>query len=182
MAFWLERFSMRRWGSLSHVFVVAINFLLFSATSHADTFLHQYTVGKNIGSTVAIDEAGNRYVGSADGNVYTISQSGEEWSFSIGAEVGGTPAVGSESVLFVGSYDGHLYAIDTLSRQKLWSFDTGYPIYSSAAVSLDGTVFIGNRSGDFFAIDGSSGDLKWRVQLGAEIGSSAVTAGVILTH
>lgn len=109
------------------------------------------------------------YVGSGDGNVYSLSrQSGAlNWKFKTGDVVHASPAI-ADGTLFIGSWDSYFYALDAATGTEKWKFKTGddadthnqVGIQSSASVA-DGVVYFGCRDSHLYALDAKSGEKKW---------------------
>ena len=93
-----------------------------------------FVTGDWIGSSAAIDEAGNVFVGSYDKKLYALAPDGSlRWSFTTADRILSSPALGSDSTIYVGSMDGMLYAVNPNGTQK-WSFQTIGFVQSSPAL------------------------------------------------
>ncbi|MDI9244826.1 PQQ-binding-like beta-propeller repeat protein, partial [Marinobacter sp. CHS3-4] len=149
-------------------------FLFLASATSANTLVQELKVGQNIGSSVAFGTDGERYVGSADGNLYGISPDLQTWTFPSGAQIAATPVAGAQGEIIVASTDGSLFSLDASTRSQRWVVDTGYPVYSSPALSATGTIYVGSRAGILSAVSSESGEIIWRVSVDSEIGGSPV--------
>ncbi len=115
------------------------------------------------------------YVGSADGNLYSLSAADgkEQWKFRTDCIIRSTPAVDEASVYF-GDMNGKLFCLDKRSGTKRWSFVTigdtlnneqyGFDrkaLISSPTVSGE-NVFVGSRDGYLYAVDKITGTERWK--------------------
>lgn len=112
---------------------------------------------------------GALYVGSGDGNVYSLNAStgSLNWKFQTGDVVHASPII-SNGVLYIGSWDSYFYALDASSGKEKWRFKTGedHDIYNqvgiqSSAVVADGIVYFGCRDSKLYAVDTESGKQRW---------------------
>jgi len=115
------------------------------------------------------------YVGSHDGRIYGVSQSGEViWTYPTGSWVSSSPAVSVDGkVVYCGSDDHYLYAIDGANGYLLWRRYLGGPVHASPAVDGNGNIYIGSDSPDnrlyAFASDGTP---LWSRSVGTWVHSS----------
>jgi outer membrane protein assembly factor BamB len=125
---------------------------------------------------------GNRlYVGSWDGNVYSINaRTGRKvWSFHADNEVN-TSAAYWKGRVYIASDGGTLYALSAGSGKLLWSaqsdssFGSREFFYATPTVAY-GRVYIGNTDGTMYVYGAKSGRLLWARPLGSYIyGAAAV--------
>jgi outer membrane protein assembly factor BamB len=92
------------------------------------------------------------YIGSEDGNIYALDDTGELiWSYDINTPIIGSPAVGYYDMVYAAGKDGKLYAIDDYATLR-WTFDTDGPIYASPVVGYDGKIYVSSQDGTLYAI------------------------------
>ena len=110
-------------------------------------------------SPVVMD--GQVYVGSLDGNVYSLAaDTGEiKWTFQTGQKVRATPTV-SNDTLYIGSWDESMYALDALSGQMLWNTPVGGEVQTTALVA-NGIAYTASRKASVVAVDAQTGEKKW---------------------
>jgi outer membrane protein assembly factor BamB len=153
-------------------------------------------------SSPAIGADGTIYVGGEDGNLYAVTDNGQnsyslKWAFPTGGTiVFSSPAIGPDGTVYIGSNDvggtppaplttGKLYAVtdNGASATLKWAFPTGELMYSSPAISADGTVYFGSHDGNLYAIkdNGASATQKWTFATGSPIDTSPAigTGGTI---
>ncbi|HEY3405530.1 MAG TPA: PQQ-binding-like beta-propeller repeat protein [Ohtaekwangia sp.] len=152
------------------------------------------TGGKIFSSPVLVN--GVAYVGSEDGCVYAIDDSGKQkWKFKTGGAVHSTPAVHNQMVYF-GSFDGYYYAVDAKTGREKWKVKTGgekwiggqgyfgmkpqdqymedpWDYFLSSPVIAESkekaTVYFGSSDGHLYAVDAESGSVNWKFRTGGII-------------
>lgn len=126
-------------------------------------------------SSPGIGPDGTIYVGSMDGNVYSISPKGQtNWTFAMTNVTYSSPAIANDGTIYIGSDDGNMYALDPTGKRK-WNFKTGSFVESSPAITASGTVYIGGLDGFFRAFD-ANGRPKWAQSPGGVSASPAICA------
>jgi|GEM_PF-4530539 len=125
------------------------------------------------GSIHACPALGSLYVGSPDGNLYSINLSTgmEQWRFSTGSDIHGSAAIGDDGVIYVGARNHNFYAITPDGYEK-WRFRTSGWVYSSPAIAVDGTIYVGSYDNNLYALDPTNGAELWRFPTGGAIFSS----------
>jgi len=99
------------------------------------------------------------YIGSEDGNIYSIDDLGElNWIYDINTAVVGSPAVGYYWMVYVAGQNGLLYAIDDYGDIS-WTHKTGGPIYSTPVVGYDGKIYVCSEDGLIYALDADGSEL-----------------------
>lgn len=148
------------------------------------------TEGAIWGST-SVDHQ-NVYIGSTDGNLYSLSQNDGalNWKFEAGGKIFSHPLV-HEGFIYILSDDGSLNKLDSSNGSLIWTFDTGghewtrkLPIdenpgwdTSVSGVTISGNiVYTGSADGHLFAIDANSGTEKWRFKTDGPIHSIPIVA------
>jgi outer membrane protein assembly factor BamB len=98
-----------------------------------------------------VTDGSSIYIGSADGNLYALSKSGQlKWKRSLGGAILSRPLI-IDDTIYVTSYASKLAAIDAVSGSIIGEYKTGSPIYSSPA--HDGRrVFFGSNAGSFYSL------------------------------
>ncbi len=106
-------------------------------------------------SSPAIGPDGTIYIGSYDGCLYAIEDTGGagrlKWKFRTGGAVDGSPAVDGAGTVYFGSRDGYVYALTPEGEVK-WRFETGGDIEASPAIDGRGVLYIGSFDGSLHAI------------------------------
>jgi serine/threonine protein kinase len=117
---------------------------------------------------------GSIYVGSYDGNVYSIDDSdgSVRWRFKTQSGIVSKPAIQSEMVIF-GSEDKTIYAVSRSSGRAIWSFRTNDKVRSSPFVD-DKSVLVGSDDGHLYRLDRQKGVVTWRYRTFAPVRSSPV--------
>lgn len=137
-----------------------------------------YSTQGVIYSSPAIDEAGNVYVGSEDGDLYSLTAEGQlRWVYGDATDwIDSSPAVGPDGTVYVGSWDGDLYAVNGDTGALRWKYETEALVIASPAIGPDGTVYVVSFDGGLHALS-PSGTLRWiHVTDGAIESSPAVDA------
>jgi outer membrane protein assembly factor BamB len=116
-------------------------------------------------SPVVVD--GQVYVGSLDGNVYSLAADTGmiNWKFKTGQKVRATPTL-ADGVLYIGSWDESMYALDALTGQMLWHTPVGGEVQSTALVA-NGLVYTASRKASVVALDAQTGEKKWEYDYGS---------------
>ncbi len=123
------------------------------------------------GYGISLDEPGNIYIGSWDGNLYCYTPWGTlKWTYKTGGEVIADPVLGADGTIYFGSEDSYLYALNPDGTFK-WKYQTGSEIEDSPSVGNDGVVYFGSYDGYVYALN-PNGTLLWRYYLGDAISSS----------
>ncbi len=156
------------------------------------------TGGRVVSSPAVV--AGVAYVGSTDGNLYTIDvASGNlKWKFATKGWVSSSPAV-SSGIVYFESYDSNFYAVDATTGQLKWKFQTAgekhfagthihgmqpqaesmpdpWDFYLSSPSVWNGAVYFGSGDSNIYALDANSGALKWKFKTGDVVHSSPAIA------
>lgn len=118
----------------------------------------------SIQSSVAIDPAANDdtdtetmiYVGSDDGNLYAIDETGElKWTFETDGPIRSSPVVDGNGDIYFGSDDSAVYALFSDGSLK-WKLETGGKVRSSPVIGPDKTLYVGSDDGLLYCIGESS--------------------------
>lgn len=119
-----------------------------------------------ISSTAEIDKDGNIYVGSADTNLYSLSQDGSErWRFSTGGKVIGSPSIDSQGRVFVGSRSAALFMVE--NKESEWYYNIEYTYDKEAELCDDKFHLMDFEIKDFISI--AEGWSQFVAQNGSEI-------------
>lgn len=114
-----------------------------------------FTIGPYIPaySTPSIG-AGLVVFGASNGNLYALSQSSLQpsWSVHTGGAINSSAAISQNGMVYVGSEDGILYAFATTDGHVVWRLDTGAPVESSPAIAADGSLWVGSKSGVVYRV------------------------------
>jgi outer membrane protein assembly factor BamB len=99
------------------------------------------------------------YIGSEDGNIYSLDDLGElNWIYDINTPIVGSPAVGYYWMVYVAGQNGWLYAIDDYGY-LCWTHKTDAPIYSTPVVGYDGKIYVCSEDGSLYALDVDGSEL-----------------------
>ncbi|MEO6006297.1 MAG: PQQ-binding-like beta-propeller repeat protein [Opitutus sp.] len=120
-----------------------------------ETFNHRTT-------TPVLDQHGNLYVGSADGNVYSVrADTGAiRWRIVAGTKIF-APLTLVADRLVVPGFNGDLITYDVQTQAQLSRVKLGGPLVSQPIIVGD-RVVIGARDYMLYGIDAPSGTLAWR--------------------
>ena len=112
--------------------------------------------------SAALSLGGRIYVGSADGNLYALSDATgrEEWRASTKGKVYASPVAYRDAILF-GSFDGVLYSVNAADGKPRWQRDTRGAIVTAPAIAGD-RVIVGNRAFELSGSDAATGQEAWR--------------------
>ncbi len=110
----------------------------------------------------ALAHARRIYIGSADGNLYALSDASgrEEWRASTKGKVYASPVVYQDAILF-GSFDGMLYSVNAADGKPRWQRDTRGAIVTAPAIAGE-RVIVGNRAFELTGSDAATGQEVWR--------------------
>ncbi len=113
------------------------------------------------------------YVGSWDGNIYSIDfKTGDlKWKYQTGWAIDSTPEI-SDGLVFVGSLDNNFYAIDKKSGSLVWYFTCKSAIHSNPK-AYGNNVFFGCDDGRLYALNKTNGYLEWSFSPGYAINYNA---------
>ena len=155
---------------------IGVQLLILLAAGHAlcapgDLAWSLPSMGYNVGSSPAVDSAGNLYLAEVDGLVRRITSAGApDWDYQIDGTIRASPAVGTDGTVYIGASDGFLYALDSAGQLR-WRFETGDRIDASAAIGADGTIYVGSSGANLFAIR-PDGTPAWSRLVSGQVGSS----------
>lgn len=128
------------------------NVFAFNATTGVSLWTH--SIVSEIEGGVALDNAGNVFVGANDTNVYCLDATtgNVKWSYS-GAQgnVRATPVVDAANVLYFASDDLTVYAVHSLTGVPLWT----QPIQGNAewlGLGVTGSLFVGLFDGTLLSL------------------------------
>lgn len=111
-------------------------------------------------------------VGSEDGNVYALDDSGKTvWSYKTSKAVRSSPALADlnddgKLDVVVGTIDGKILALDGRNGRRIWELEF-YNVFRSSPLVYDidsdynQEVAIGSENGTLYALDGESGLEEW---------------------
>ncbi|WP_051962952.1 PQQ-binding-like beta-propeller repeat protein [Mesoaciditoga lauensis] len=143
----------------------------FSAAPVSKEIKWEVTIGPIYLSSAAIGKNGNIYIGSLDGNLYSVNNNGRIlWNFPTNRWIRTSPAIGKDGTIYLASDNGNLYALNPDGKVK-WSFSIGSYIISSPCVDKNGEIYLGAENGYLYAFT-SKGMLDWVLKLGEKIQSS----------
>lgn len=126
-----------------------------------------------INSSPVIDEKGDVYFGSEDGNVYALNVDGSlKWSYATGGGVTAAPLVATMDRIYVGSSSGNFYCFNRDNGNVIWEYTSTNEIYSSAVIDSSGRLIFGDLGGNLTCLDSEFGTLYWQTSVGNRIYSS----------
>jgi outer membrane protein assembly factor BamB len=113
-------------------------------------------------SSPAIGEDGTIYVGSYDGYLYAIEDSGGlgklKWKFLSGGQIDGSPTIDASGIIYIGSRDSNLYALNPDGTLR-WSYKTNGGIESSPSIGNNGILYFGSMDGNLYALGNLTPDV-----------------------
>jgi outer membrane protein assembly factor BamB len=137
------------------------DFFALDLASGREVWPRLETGGVIVGGAAIAD--GTVFVGSGDGNLYTLdAETGERrWTFDAGDEIWSTPVV-SEGVVYFTSMGGKVYALDAKTGGEKWTqpFEVSAAIASTPSLS-QGRLFVGAFDSTLYALDAASGQEVW---------------------
>ena len=132
-----------------------------------------FETGADINSSPVLDDRGDVYFGSDDGNVYALNVDGTlKWSHATGNGVVAAPLVATMDRLYVGSKSGKFYCFNRTTGDVIWLYTVTNEIHSSAAIDLSGRLFFGDNDGNLTCLDSEFGTLYWQASVGNRIYSA----------
>jgi outer membrane protein assembly factor BamB len=135
---------------------------VFFAINPDGTLKWKFAMNDGAESSPAIGPDRTIYVGSYDGYLYAIADSGTEgiskWKFPTGGAIDGSPAVDACGNIYVGSHDSTLYALNPDGTLR-WSFKTNGAIESSPAIGNNGILYFGSFDGNLYALGSGAPDV-----------------------
>ena len=124
-------------------------------------------------SSPAIGPDGSIYVGSLNGQLYSISYSGStNWTYALGGRTYASAAIGVDGTIYIGTDLGSVHAVHPKGFQR-WTYPMGL-VESTPAIDQAGNLYFGSVSGVFTCIN-SNGIQTW-FRGGASISGSAAIA------
>ena len=113
----------------------------------------------------AIDQYGDFYFGTSNGNLYGVSMKRGEpasqlWNIHLGGKLLAAPVIDANGILYIGSTDSTLYAVNLSSKSVVWKLKTNGAIRYTAAISPAGNIYFDNDSGDLYSVD-NTGKVVW---------------------
>lgn len=151
----------------------------------AATVLNHVTIGASvlqggIPSSPVTDAAGNVYIGSGTGNVYSINPATDavRWTFKTGGAVASTPALSPDGkTVYVGSADGNVYALSADAGTKVWQRSLGGAVRADPLVSGDGgSIYIPTTSGTLYSLNSADGTTRWSFSPGGAMPTSVAAS------
>jgi len=138
-----------------------------------------FPTGRGIFATPVIAADGTIYIGSADHNLYGLSEEGQEiWRFETGEIIDTAPALLDDQTLIIGSGDENMYKVSTdpaipAHQRVVWTFKPTLPPVEGAQlvswwegspnIGPDGVIYQGNTGGGAYAVN-PDGSQKWAYQ------------------
>jgi outer membrane protein assembly factor BamB len=114
-----------------------------------------FDTGDGVESSPAIGPDGTIYFGSYDGDLYALTDAGDEgvlqWVFPTNDAIDGSPTVDGDGIVYFGSRDATVYALYPDGSVK-WTFETGDGIECSPAIDDRGYLYIGSFDGNLYAL------------------------------
>lgn len=145
----------------------------------ADNSSRQFTASDWIDATPTLGPDGTIYVGSWDGKLYALRDTGTAlqklWEYDTGSYIYSSAAIGPDGTIYVGAGDSNLHALRADGAPK-WKYPVADWIDSSPAVASNGNVIVGSWDGNVYAV-GPFGTEQWRFTTGGIVlGSAAIAA------
>jgi outer membrane protein assembly factor BamB/subtilisin family serine protease len=130
----------------------------------------------------ALDGAGNLYVVTLTGGVYSFTPAGiQRWHVTSGGNISSSVALSADgSTLYYGGYDAQLYARDTANGAQRWACPLGAEVRaSSPAIDTNGVIYIGSYDYKLYAVT-PGGAVKRTYDMGNWVRSGPAIAGTRL--
>lgn len=119
--------------------------------TRADTVWTYYT-GCEIGTSPALDQAGNLFFGNDSGYVISLKANKQvRWRNRVGISVWSSPCIVSDR-LYIGTDDGYLYALNCSTGTQIWRYTADDGIRSTPVIGTDGAVYFGCNDGKLYAL------------------------------
>ncbi len=120
------------------------------------------------------------FVGSYDGNLYSLKAANGElsWKYQTDGGITTRPAI-YNGVVYFGSEDKKLHAISSKTGKLQWSFLTEGPIRCSPLIA-GAHIITGSDDGYLYAINIASSKITWRIDSGGAIRSTPISANELI--
>lgn len=133
------------------------------------TVLWQFQTGGNIFGAPVLDDAGNVYVASRDGLLYSIDPDGNlRWTYPTGTVLDSTPALDETGHLYIGDGQAWIHKVRASDGSRVWRVKLLGALHSDPrpALSQDGSlVWVGSvdngQEGTLWALRTSDGNIEW---------------------
>lgn len=139
--------------------------------------LWKFKTGDEIKSSPIIAE-NKVFVGSMDGNLYTLDLKGKLlWKFKTEASIEAPPLY-YRGTIVVGSMDGTVYAINASTGKLKWKFVTGGQITGGANWMTDGTgllLLVPSYDYNLYCLNFETGKQRWKAETNNYLNGSAAT-------
>ena len=144
----------------------------------ADNSSRSFVANDWIDATPTVGPDGTVYVGSWDGNLYALQDTGAAinklWQYQTGSYIYSSAAIGPDGTIYFGSGDSNLHAIYPNGTLK-WKYPVPDWVDSSPAVAPNGDIVFGCWDGRVYALN-PLGSEKWHFDTGASVLSSPAIA------
>jgi outer membrane protein assembly factor BamB/Icc-related predicted phosphoesterase len=125
---------------------------------------------------------GNIILGSADGNVYSLSKTGKlNWKLATTTAVLGAPLV-HDGVVYIGGSDHHFRAINAATGKEIWNYDGLQGPITGKPVVADGVVFVGAWDTYLYAFSLANKELLWKWSNGSSVINYSPAACTPVVH
>ena len=128
-----------------------------------------FDAGDWIDATPTLGPDGTLYVGSWDGKLYALRDTGtaitKSWEYVTGSFIYSSVGIGPDGTLYVGSGDSNLHAVNADGTLK-WKFPVPDWVDSSPAIAPNGNVIVGSWDGRVYAV-GPDGLERWNFVTGS---------------
>ncbi len=133
------------------------------------TVLWQFEIGDDIYGAPVLDDAGNVYVASRDGLLYSIAPDGNlRWTYAAGTLMDSTPAFDEAGHLYIGDRHAWIHKVRVSDGSRVWRVHLPGALHSDPrpALSHDGSlVWVGSvdngNEGTLWALRTSDGNIEW---------------------
>ncbi|MCD6532081.1 PQQ-binding-like beta-propeller repeat protein [bacterium] len=123
----------------------------YTSSSASLAWFYNAGGGNNVDNSAAMDSAGNIYIGSSNGTLFSLAPDGTlRWSRTFSASITGDPIVDPEGHLLFGTGDGYLF-IYSADGDSLTSFYLGGAV-ASPIIGESGNIYVGTRGSTFVCI------------------------------
>ena len=135
----------------------------------------EISLGEEVHAAPVMDREGNFYVGTLEGNVFSLDPDGNiRWVIETGDAIYGSMAINSGGTVYVGAGNSGIYALQSGSGEKIWEYQAEGTVRAPVRLNDQGDVLTGDDDGYLYSLNGVTGALNWRFQVGGIIRAGVV--------
>ncbi|MBL1218390.1 MAG: hypothetical protein D8M59_12950 [Planctomycetes bacterium] len=133
------------------------------------TVLWRFQTGAEIFGAPVLDDAGNVYIASRTGLLYSVDPGGNlRWTYQTGTVLDSTPAIDDTGHLYIGDGLAWVHKVRISDGSRVWRVNLPGALHSDPrpAISHDGSlVWVGSvdngQEGTLWALRTSDGNIEW---------------------